>query len=254
LISNILPVPDGSLLVYDTLLRRLTTFGPDLKARGETAMPRRPSLRLPDGTFIVAERIPTADRAGYPFHVVDSAGRVVRSFGTDDPTLRPRVAETAQRLVTNASDGSIWSVAPDQYIVDRWDPSTGKRLARLVVRSGSFSAPTGTGNDERRRPPSLFVGLWEHAGHIWFLLRVADTKWQPPAQANVERPFDANEYDRTFDWILEAVDVESGGVAANVRFGSVRWGGAPDLFLVSRNDNPTLFDVWSVTLERKRKG
>jgi hypothetical protein len=100
--------------------------------------------------------------------------------------------------------------------------------------------------------------LWEDdTGMLWVLLRDADLEWRPPPGGNTERPIDAEEYEQTYDWILEAIDPASGTIVASRRFRHILWARAGSKVLVSANSitaNRTTYDVWQPRLTPKRGG
>ena len=89
--ANPIPGPGDTLFVPDLAQGRISMFGPDRALAGTLPMPffALPAFVMPDGSFLVASQIRTSESIGYPMHVVDREGRVVRSFGTDEPQYRP---------------------------------------------------------------------------------------------------------------------------------------------------------------------
>ena len=65
-----------------------------------------PDLLMPDGSFLLGRQIRTSESIGYPMHVVDREGRVVRSFGTDEPQHRRGMDHILTRKVALGRDGS----------------------------------------------------------------------------------------------------------------------------------------------------
>jgi len=95
----------------------------------------------------------------------------------------------------------------------------------------------------------VIESIWEREGLVWVLVRVADLDWQAPAAANRERVVGAEEYDVTFDWIIEVIDPVAGRVVATRRFRNALWGrpNSPVLTSVShaeQMDGPMLVDIW----------
>jgi hypothetical protein len=133
----------------------------------------------------------------------------------------------------------------------------GTKLGEVVVRSKWFTESDRLNSDERLRPTAVIEALWEKDGYLWVLLRDADTNWQVPSKANVERPLDIDEYDRTFDSVLEVIDINSGEIVATKRFPTALWGRSPSELLVSRRvkdaAEPVQLDVWRTRLTPKRR-
>jgi hypothetical protein len=156
-----------------------------------------------------------------------------------------------KRLVTNmrvalSADGSLWAVAPGHYILERWDPQTGKKLQRVDVASTWFKDSDVYDADERTRPVSVIEGVWEdEQGLVWLLIRASDADWRPPARANIERIMDDAEYNATYDWIIEVVEPGTARVLASTRVPDVLWyrGPAPLLLSPVDSDSLVIFDV-----------
>jgi hypothetical protein len=251
-ISHILPEPSGSLFAYDDQLRNLTPIGSDLGLGPSIPMLYTPALILEDGRLIVAEQIRTPELIGYPIHLVNREGRVLRSFGAETPQYRSDLRQFTDRIVSPGPNGSVWAAAPGRYAFERWDPVSGIRLAKVVVHSPWFrEAPTIS--DRRNHPSPSIESFWEKDGFIWVLLRDADTKWKPPLGSNRERPFDLEDYNRTYDWLLEVIDPESGRVVASKRFPDFLWGRSPSPFLISRRSTggSVGFDVWKPKVKER---
>ena len=252
-----IPGPGDTLFAPDLVQGRITMFGPDRSLAGTFPMPFRPALVMPDGSFLVAEQIGRREMIGYPMHVVDREGRVVRSFGTDEPQYRPDLDDILTRNVTPGQDGKVWAMVPARYILERWDPSTGELLQSTRIRSDWFreSLESYT-DDETVRPPPLVDGLWEDGdGFVWIIVQDADADWEPPPGANEHRLFDPQEYNRTYDSVIEVVDPGTGRVLASRRFDEMLLYRPPSRILVSPVDTIitiVAYDVWKPTLQQGR--
>ena len=249
-----IPGPGDTLFAPDLVQGRVTMFGPDRSLAGTLPMPFRPDLAMPDGSFLVARQVGRREMIGYPMHVVDREGRVVRSFGTDEPQYRPDMDHILTRNVAPGQDGTVWAMAPARYILERWDPSTGELLQSTRIRSDWFRESTEPYTDETVRPPPLVDGLWEDEdGLVWTIVQDADVDWEPPPWANEHRPIDLQEHNRTYDSVIEVVDPGSGRVLASRRFDETLLYRPPSRILVSPVDTIltiVAFDVWKPTLRQ----
>lgn len=250
---TLIPGSGDTVFVFDRGQSRVTVMGPDLEVHGILPAPYPPDLLLKDGSFVVASQISTRDAIGYPIHVVDRQGVVVRSFGTDQPQFRTDLRATLDRDVALSSDGTIWSVGAGSYVLERWNPSTGERVQRVEVGSDWFVESDRITFDERIRPRPIIEGIWEDTrGLVWVVIRDADLEWEPPARANEERALSVEDYDRLYDWIIEVVDPASAQVVARRRLGNVHWYRPPTSLLVSPADTDittVAFDVWELILQ-----
>ena len=257
---TLIPGPGDTLFALDFGQGRISMFGPDRAPAGTLPMPfsfyALPDLVMPDGSLLVAAQIRRSETIGYPIHVVDRRGRVVRSFGTDEPQYRPGLYPILTRKVALGRDGTVWAMAPGRYILERWDPSTGERLQSTRIPSDWFRESRELHADETVRPPPLVDGLWEDEdGLVWIFVQDADAEWAPPPRANEERPFDLQEHSRLFDSMIEVVDPGSGRVLASQRFSEVLWFQPPSGILVSHVDTiltVVAYDVWEFTLQQGR--
>ena len=186
-------------------------------------------------------------------HVLDSSGRILRSFGADIDAYRADEPLRHVRVVAPGTDGHIWSAPRGKYLLERWDPSTGRRVAQIAVQSSWFkeSARLGSPNE---RPVPVITALWEVGDTLWVLLRDADTNWRPP-EITGERPFELGDYERTFDFVLEAVSITSGVVVATRRFDRALWAREPTfLFATLRQGGAhRTVQVWVPRLVTKER-
>ncbi|MEO7363500.1 MAG: 6-bladed beta-propeller [Gemmatimonadaceae bacterium] len=252
-VRRVLIGPADSVYVADWALR-INVFSPDLNFARSQSVSNSPSLVLNDGGLIVAEQIRTPERIGYPVHSFRANGEFEKSFGVDTPLYRPDRKLITNRLAANASAGGIWTLPQGHYTFERWDPHAGVRRQSFAVQSSWFKTLAKWPMDETARPASVIESFSEDAGLLWVLFRVADTDWAVPPRANTERPVSKEEYDKTFDWIIEAVAVNTGQVVASKRFHNVLWGRAPSKVLVSSREEgagSATYDVWLPTLKRR---
>ena len=254
-VRRVLIGPLDSIYVADWSLR-INVFSPELNFVRLRSVSYSPSLVLNDGGLIVADQIRTPEKIGYPVHSLRANGEFEKSFGVDTPLYRPDLKLITDRLAAKATHGGIWTLPQGRYLFERWDPHTGLRKQSITVQSSWFQTIAKWSVDERYRPASVIESFSEDDGLLWVLFRVADTDWAVPPQANTERPISAEEYNRTFDWIIEAVDVNTGRVAASKRFPNVLWGRAPSKVFVSSRQvvaSASTFDVWLPTLRARGK-
>jgi hypothetical protein len=254
-IRRVLPGPSDSLFVADWGIGRLTVYSPDLAVARTQTIQHQPDLVLADGSFVIAEQIGKAQLVGYPIHRATSDGAITRSFGADTPQYRPDLRLITTRWVANARNGGIWTVAPGRYRIEHWDALSGQRTRAIDVKSEWFKEIAAWPDDESTRPPAVIETLWEDAsGIIWVLLRDADLNWRAPPQAGTERRITADEYEKTYDWIVEAVDPTSGSVVASKRFAHILWGRPGSTVLVSAKSiraTQSTYDVWQPRLTPK---
>jgi hypothetical protein len=216
-------VPEDSLAVFDYGSGRLTVFTPDLQVARITPL-RVPATRmalLPDGRIVVAALVMTRESAGLPLHLVDSQGRLERSFGADPPIQDASDFQQMSRKLAVGTGSTIWVAHLNHYAVEEWSVS-GERLRRFE-RSVPWFRPGGHYGRPRDRdgPPGpgiagIHVDL---AGRIWIAVHVPDSQWQRAlvsGQGPYGRPRQMiQHYDRYWDTRLEVLDPETGTVIAS---------------------------------------
>jgi hypothetical protein len=109
-----------------------------------------------DGDILVAQQLRTPQRAGFPFHVLDSQGRIERSIGSDSVEIRPsaRVDADMMRFGIAAGGQSFWQWESRRYRLTQW-AMDGKRLLTLDVAPPPWYTPPppdepGTPNTKAR--------------------------------------------------------------------------------------------------------
>lgn len=230
--------PGDSLFVVDWGTSRVTVYGPGLTLARIQRVSHYPSLVLPDSRFVVATGIASPVATGYPMLLIGNDGEVARSFGAPITRPSPEIERDRPRHLAVAQDGGIWAVSRGRYTLDRWDPASGELKQRVEVGSSRVRNWAEYPEDERVRPTASIETLWEDAdGLVWLLIRDADEQWVAPSRANQERLVSDEEYDATFDWVIEVVDPATGKVIASRRFGRVLWGRPTSGLLVARTDS-----------------
>jgi hypothetical protein len=249
-----IPGPSDTLFGFDLMLRKLAVFSPELELVREFKMDHYPSLILPNGDLLISEQVSTREGAGYPLHVFSRDGHILRSFGTDTPQFRPDMRRLLTRSAGPARDGRfIWAVTPGRYVLERFEVATGTRVeARRIDAEWFGEANRSSGNVREVRPAPVLTDVWEDdAGIVWVLGQDADNDWRP--MTGPDGPLSNEEYDRSYDYILNAIHAETGRLLASRRFDNRIWTRAPSGVLVTRGTQTVdrvAFDVWVPTLRR----
>lgn len=210
------PRSGDTLDVVDIDLLRITT----LTARGQLQRTRRvpvPFTSLGEvgpGRFIVSEMLHGPESVGLPLHVVDET-RVIRSFGADPPLEDLRNPTVTFRFVAGAGDGTVWSAAPGEYVLERWD-ADGQRLARFERQARWFpkhAEPLTSAKD--RQPPARVRGVTVDARHgLRVLLWLPDARWREAFVTGRDpygRPREVvGDRDRYVDSVVEILDAGTG--------------------------------------------
>jgi hypothetical protein len=253
-IRRVLPGAGDSIFVSDWGIGRLTVYAPDLTLARTQVLTKYPDLALKDGRFVISEQMPARGSRDVPVEIIDGDGRPVASLRGDSTAFSPQTRRLIVRRVAHAANGHIWTVTPGRYVLERWDASTGERVQTVTVQSNWFTETPSAGVDERARPDAVIETVWEDAGLVWVVLRDVDSAWTPPPPSNHERPLNAEEYDRTYDWVVEVVNPATGAVVASKRFADVLWSRPGSDVVVTLREataEATIFDVWRGVLRQR---
>ena len=251
--TTVLLPTQTSLLAWVSSSKQVLVINDDLTAAPSSIrIPYLPSFVRPDGGIVVTQQIQEPNLIGNPVHLVSPDGEVKKSFGADPPEYRDDLRLFMERVAAPAADGSIWTSAKGRYILEKWNPVNGARLARLPVHSSWFIESSNYPANQNARPRPIIQALWERQGLLWVLIRDADANWKPSTEA--ERSWSPSTITTIYDWVMEAVDPSSGAVLASLRSGSPIIGRPPQAFVVSyANDPPDGLELLTPVLSRKEK-
>ena len=253
---------NDTLYAYEGMSRRLTVFAKDSAVvRTLPNVPAPPSLVFPDGSFLIAAQVPTSQQIGWPLHRVNAEGAFVRSFGGDGPQFRPDLSRVLTRVVGNGIGATYWAAAPGRYRLEHWDARGDTLLRSVDVRSAWFEPSDGPprGSYRHTRPTPVITSVWAmDEKSVWVLLATADKDWkQLESDINApDRPGDPEVRARSFDYVLEVIDVPSGEVVASLRMDLPHFSLPPSNLLVSQTETSSAdvtLDVWQPILQQRSR-
>lgn len=235
--------PGDSLYAIDFYNARLTVLNANLEYVRDIQFPYptvHPSFVRPDGSIIVAGQIQSREAIGYPVHMFDRDGQRVRSFGMDVPQYRADMRRLLTRTVGMAVDGTVWTAPPGRYLIERWDPDTGRMLERIPRNAPSWFTESGApaGSPREVKPNTVITSVWgDDQGFVWLFMDVPAEDWRPlynRGQAPPHQQFKPGERNEFFDWLVEVIDPASGALIASKRFPTEVWTRPPGHYFVSR--------------------
>ncbi len=191
-----------------------------VSAAGEYArvFPTRDRYRsftmLPDDRLLLF-RLPKS-RGDRLFHMFDRVGSEVMSFG--EPQQPDSALELENWLVANAPYGRFWTASHWSYELRRWSGPDSTDLT-VIRKADWFPSPSVFSADVyvTLPPPPMLLHAWEDDdGRLWTYTAVADPSWKPGMGMRVTPEWQ----ERTFDTIIEAIDLGSGRLLASYRFPS----------------------------------
>jgi hypothetical protein len=179
---------DSFLVVIDVRNRRATYLTRDrlqfVRTTPLSGAPLSRPVALSGNRFLI-NAIVSGD-AGHPLHVIDSDGRVLRSFGQDSRSAGAVLtSHTATRVTAAASDGSVWVAHPNEYRIEKWD-STG-RLTAVYERTLTWF-PRRTADATGAGLPRITALHEAEPGKLWVEIRT--TRPAPAARENRTFPAD----------------------------------------------------------------
>lgn len=217
-------------------------FSPELEFLGSTPLPGQPHfngvVRLPGGEWVMSAIIDTPDRAGWPIHLLDDEGGIVRSFGTSLPFYRADATRLSVRSVAVAGDSLVWAAHVTEYRLELWD--THNRLHKAFVRDLPWF-PRWIRNKpiSREEPLNPMLGSirLDADGLLWVEVSRASEQFAEVVEWSDEwemyYPASTSEYQETF---FEVIDVEAGCIAARGTTGALLVNAVGDGFYAGYED------------------
>jgi hypothetical protein len=127
--------------------RRVSVFGPTFRFARSFSLAGSPVgfQLLARGGAAYAADIPTPQRVGLPFHMVDGEGTITRSFGRERPVVIPGNPQPAPPFgpVLSADGASLYTWGPLSYSIDRWNLH-GEHIGSIHLVRIPWLAPVST--------------------------------------------------------------------------------------------------------------
>lgn len=222
-LSSVAIVDDGVFVVIDRgrgVIMKFDWTGTllhEVRIRGW--IPSGLALLPLGGDIAVYEaNIRTADRIGYPLHLINlETGGIGTSFGSltgeYDPDRERRLVITAAR----GSGDSIWVARLFAYWIELWDSDNRLLVSMrrdldwfpdaLVDRTGIHGRPALP-----REPEPTLMGVVADDSLLWVMVHRSDDRWKQASQYDDQKRVD------TF---IEVIDWKRGRVIASQRFDEV---------------------------------
>ncbi len=175
--------------------------------------------RLRDGGFVFHTPAHTVD--GPLIRVVAANGAEIGAHGSPSVEMvERRMPDLDYRGVSASSSGGYWTTKVWTYEMSRWQ-SPGVRDLTLVRRVEWFPPNEPTSWMEmdawhvETPPPRRLSHIWEDGeGLLWTYTLVPDERWKPEPEPD---RIDSEWILRTFDTMIEVIDIGSGEVLADFR-------------------------------------
>ncbi len=217
---------NDSLFVFEWGNVRYSVFSPQYEFIASGPLPFQPQMGtvvLPDGQFVFNLALGGAGASGQPLHLVGRDGRLLRSFGSEDPESLRGVPNGTGRALAATADGPVWTAYNTQYVMELWNPDTGVLLRRLK-REVDWFPPRMTVVPRDAIPPAepqpFVSGLRHDAANraLWVLLRVADPLWEQVIGPREGHGYvSVSDEQGYYDSVVEVLDDTTGELLASVR-------------------------------------
>jgi hypothetical protein len=178
---------------------------------------------------IVPKMVMDETRFGLPLQLVGPEGRILRSFGAEDRTTDPRNPMAGARVLTKASDSSVWV---GNYVDERLELWTS---AGLLARTLHVERPwlirermAERGPIYRVRPQPVLQSIYccvDNALYVIYQRPRADWRASPDTSTRERSVMEATEYLQYIEQVVLVVDAVSGAVRAEILGDSVALGG-----------------------------
>jgi len=223
--SVVVLLPGDSVMVLDRRLARLTVLAPSYDVVRTAPIPAQAyaAVALANGDLVVNANVRTAELAGLPLHRFDAAGNHLKSFGAENPVVRPRYPYDHLRYLAPARAGGVWSVHHlHRYVIESL---SGDGVFELrIERVADWFRPYETYwlPSPTTPPATRIMGLWEDdAGLLWVIGHVAGRDWSkglaPGRLLEGQMSYPVVNDQIVYDGFLDVIDPRAGSVVATKR-------------------------------------
>ena len=230
MISAIRLWADDSLMVVDLSQARMTVLNSRLSAVRVLSLPPgiEDGLQYAGSPFMAYGVVGSRSGAGFPLHLVDANGKILRSFGADSSGARvlPGKEMRVARKFSRAGATEVWSVAVNRSLIERYSKD-GSPNYQWIRQLPWFPEWNGVRRAEDVSPtPTLVTGVAEDALHrLWVTTTIRDARW---CESRARRPppgrepsiTNRSEMSKYVDTIVEVIDPAARRVTASRRFGA----------------------------------
>lgn len=254
-----------SLHVFDQVSHRYSVLDSAYRFVRSGSLPLGPelaSLVLPTGEFVFGLPLRTPAQIGQPLHRVDRMGRLAVSFGSQSGLFRPDIPYFDRRAIATSSGGLVWSAYRTQYVLERWNPVTGKRVAQFRRDVAWFPprmSPTRglRAQSDADAPEPFLMAVHESAdGILWVLIAVPDRDWKRAIAARRDGQEHTQVLDEQlyYDTVIEALHPQTGQLLATTTVPAfIRQFVADDAIgtVVEGSDGVPRIHLWRVAVKPK---
>lgn len=252
IVAALVVTPGDTIHAFDRASLRRHDFSPDLAFIGATSLPGAPGFnkgaaRLPGGDWVINANIETPDRAGWPLHLLDDEGGIVRSFGSLRPTYRSDFVGSVDRTLAAAGEGLVWTAHLTQYRLELWDTSNTLRraLARDLPWFPRWVRDNPIGPDAPRKPMLRDIRIDDEA-RLWTLITRTSERFADFVEERADGGYSWASISGYHASVVEVIDIAAGCVAARGETEAMLIASLGDGFYAGyeESDAGRYFEVW----------
>jgi hypothetical protein len=214
-----------SIVVYDGGNDRLAAFSgefePGWTAADITTFGGGSLVALRDGGFVRSgESGRGANRSRAPLHLLDTEGRLVRSFGAD--SADPTAPGTMYPTLAATSDGQVWAANRSRYRLILW--STDGTPIRTIERSVEWfpsRASSAAVTPDQAPVPAIDAIHLDDEGRLWVFIEVGAPDWSDglgPAEDGAHGiRYPVTDPELVYETVIEVLDATTGELLASTR-------------------------------------
>lgn len=195
----------------------------------------------------------TPAEIGFTVHLYSTAGAHLSSLADERRTISRTTSRLeSARLLGLAGSNRLWTVSvAGQYRIQVWEMDGGRPLADFVREAPWFERA------EAMFRARVLSALLDADGVLWTLSAALSDEWErgvrPRLIEGTEQSFEILDRELIFDSVIEAIDLATGTLLAQVRTPRLYTSLLPGRLLAIESDDPSIgpgFDLHPVQLKR----
>ena len=252
IVAALVVAPGDTIHVFDRISLQRHDFSPDLAFIGATSLPGAPgfnkgAVRLPGGDWVINANIETPESVGWPLHLLDDEGGIVRSFGSLQPVYRSDFVGSVDRTLAAAGEDLVWTAHLTEYRLELWDTSNTlhRALARELPWFPKWYQDNPIGPHAPRKPMLRDIRI-DGDAKLWTLITRTSERFADFVEERASGGYSWTSISGYHASVVEVIDAEAGCVAARGATEAMLIASLGDGFYAGyeENDAETYFDVW----------
>lgn len=256
-VARMLLTGSDTLHVFDLVSHRWTVLSPTQQVLRTAIYPGRfnhEAVILSNGRAVLNLFLATPAAAGLPLHVIAPNGNADRSFGAENQQpIRYDLPSGWARVLTRASDSTVWASKINEYRIALWHVS-GRKLLEVVRQPQPFMPWLERSLPSESEPPQPLIRAihQDPEGRLWVLYHVPNQHWRDALEEvrTPEGPVRLGSKSGLYDTMIEVIDPTRRIVLASQRVSAALEGFAADGLAYSFDEVLLQAKVWQLRLIR----